>query len=100
VLAVAQKAQGLIAQIKARADVRLVTVIEENRDGLPEERERWALDRTNRFPKKSAEFVNLPSGAFVYKMSAAETPSNEAEILASGGRRRGHDGTHSRKLLG
>jgi nucleoside-triphosphatase len=45
VLTVAQKGQGLIAQVKARADVRLVTVTEENRDGLPEELERWVRDR-------------------------------------------------------
>lgn len=44
-LTVAQKGQGLIAQVKARADVRLVTVTEENRDGLPEELERWVRDR-------------------------------------------------------
>jgi len=45
VLTVAQKGQGLIAQVKARADVRLVTVTEANRDGLPEELERWVWDR-------------------------------------------------------
>jgi nucleoside-triphosphatase len=44
-LTVAQKGQGLIAQVKARADVRLVTVTEENRDGLPEELECWVRDR-------------------------------------------------------
>jgi nucleoside-triphosphatase THEP1 len=45
VLAVAQKGQGLIAQVKARADVRLVTATDENRDGLPEELEPWMWDR-------------------------------------------------------
>jgi nucleoside-triphosphatase len=45
VLTVAQRGQGLIAQIKARAEVRLVTVTEENRDALPEELERWARDQ-------------------------------------------------------
>jgi nucleoside-triphosphatase THEP1 len=45
VLTVAQKGQGLIAQVKARADVRLVTVTMENRDTLPEELERWVRDR-------------------------------------------------------
>jgi nucleoside-triphosphatase len=45
VLTVAQKGQGLIAQVKARADVHLMTVTEENRDGLPEELERWVRDR-------------------------------------------------------
>jgi len=45
VLTVAQGGQGLIAQVKGRADVRLVTVTEENRDGLPEELERWVRDR-------------------------------------------------------
>jgi nucleoside-triphosphatase len=45
VLTVAQKGQGLIAQVKARADVRLVTVTDQNRDGLPEELERWVRDR-------------------------------------------------------
>jgi nucleoside-triphosphatase len=37
VLTVALKGQGLIAQVKTRVDVRLVTVTEANRDGLPEE---------------------------------------------------------------
>ena len=41
VLTVAQRGQGLIAQVKARADVRLVLVTEENRDQLPEELDRW-----------------------------------------------------------
>jgi nucleoside-triphosphatase len=45
VLTVAQNGQGLIAQVKARSDVRLVTVTDENRDGLSEELERWARDR-------------------------------------------------------
>jgi nucleoside-triphosphatase len=45
VLTVAQKGQGLIAQVKARADVRLETVTMENRDTLPEELERLARDR-------------------------------------------------------
>jgi hypothetical protein len=45
VATVAQKGQGLIAQVKARTDVHLLTVMEENRDGLPEELERWVRDR-------------------------------------------------------
>jgi nucleoside-triphosphatase len=45
VLTVARKGQGLIAQVKDRVDVRLVTVTEENRDGLPEELEGWVRDR-------------------------------------------------------
>jgi nucleoside-triphosphatase len=45
VLTVAQKGGGLIAQVKARTDVRLVTVNDENRDGLPEGLERWVRDR-------------------------------------------------------
>jgi nucleoside-triphosphatase THEP1 len=45
VLTVAQQGPGLIAQVKARADVRLVTVTEDNRDGLSEELERWVRDR-------------------------------------------------------
>jgi nucleoside-triphosphatase len=45
VLTVAQKGQGLIAQVKARPDVRLVTVTEESRDGLPEDLERLVRDR-------------------------------------------------------
>ncbi len=44
VLTVAQKGPGVIAQVKTRADVRLVTVTEKNRDGLPEELERWVRD--------------------------------------------------------
>jgi nucleoside-triphosphatase THEP1 len=44
-LTVAQKGQGLIGQVKARPDVRLVTVTEGNRDGLPEELERRVRDR-------------------------------------------------------
>jgi hypothetical protein len=39
-MTVAHKGQGLIAQVKARADVRLVPVHDENRDRLPEELER------------------------------------------------------------
>ena len=45
VLTVAQKGQRLVAEVKARADVRLVPVTEENGDGLPEELERWVRDR-------------------------------------------------------
>jgi nucleoside-triphosphatase len=45
VLTIAPKGRGLIAQVKARADVRLVTVTEEDRDGLPEELERCVRDR-------------------------------------------------------
>jgi nucleoside-triphosphatase THEP1 len=45
VLTVAQKDQGLIAQVKARADVHLVTVTEENRDERFQEVERWVRDR-------------------------------------------------------
>jgi hypothetical protein len=45
VLTVAQKGQGLIGQVKARPDVRLVTVTEANRDGLPEELECGVRDR-------------------------------------------------------
>jgi hypothetical protein len=45
VLTVAQKGQGLIAQAKVRADVRLVMVPKENRDTLPEELERWVRER-------------------------------------------------------
>jgi nucleoside-triphosphatase len=44
ILTVAQKGQGLIAQVKARADVRLILVNDENRDRLPEELERWARE--------------------------------------------------------
>jgi len=44
VMTVAQKGQELIAQVKARTDVRLVTVTEENRAGLPEELERRVRD--------------------------------------------------------
>jgi nucleoside-triphosphatase len=44
VLTVAEKGQGLIAQVKARANVRLVRVTEANRDGLPEELERWVRE--------------------------------------------------------
>lgn len=45
VLTVAQKGRGLIARVKTRADIRLVTVTEQNRDGLPEELDRWVRDR-------------------------------------------------------
>ncbi len=45
VLTVAQKGRGLIGQVKARPDVRLVTVTEANRDGLPGELERGVRDR-------------------------------------------------------
>lgn len=41
VATVALKGQGLIAAVKARKDVRLVHVTNDNRDGLPEELERW-----------------------------------------------------------
>jgi nucleoside-triphosphatase len=44
VLTVAQKGPGLIAQVTARADVRLVMVTKANRDGLAEELERWVRD--------------------------------------------------------
>jgi len=44
VITVAQKGQGLIAQVKASTDVHLVTATEANRDGLPEELERWVRD--------------------------------------------------------
>jgi nucleoside-triphosphatase len=44
VLTVAQKGQGLIAQVKARADVRLVTTTKDNRDGLPQELEHWVRE--------------------------------------------------------
>jgi nucleoside-triphosphatase len=52
VLTIAEKGQGLIAQVKARADVRLVTVTDENRDSLPVELERWLRDRSQEFPPK------------------------------------------------
>ena len=45
VLTLAQKGQGLIAQVKARADVCLATVTAANRDRLPEELERWVRGR-------------------------------------------------------
>jgi nucleoside-triphosphatase len=41
VATVAQKGQGLIAQVKACADICLVTVTDESRDGLPLELEDW-----------------------------------------------------------
>ncbi len=42
---VAMKGGGLIAAVKARPDVRLVTVTDENRDPLPAELEAWVRDR-------------------------------------------------------
>jgi nucleoside-triphosphatase len=45
VLTVAQNGRGLIGQVKGRPDVRLVTVTEANRDGLPGELERRVRDR-------------------------------------------------------
>jgi nucleoside-triphosphatase len=45
VMTVSQKGPGLIGQVKARGDAHLVTVAEANRDGLPEELERWARER-------------------------------------------------------
>ena len=45
VATVALKGPGLIARVKARADVRLVAVADENREGLPEELERWLRGR-------------------------------------------------------
>lgn len=45
IMTVAQRGRGLIAQVKYRADVRLVTVTKENRDTLPEELERWVRER-------------------------------------------------------
>jgi nucleoside-triphosphatase len=41
VATVARKGGGLIAEVKARGDVRLVEVTPENRDGLPAELEGW-----------------------------------------------------------
>jgi nucleoside-triphosphatase len=41
VATVAMKGGGLIEQVKGRADVRLVEVAAENRDGLPAELEAW-----------------------------------------------------------
>jgi nucleoside-triphosphatase len=38
---VALKGEGLIAQVKTRPDVRLLHVTPENREGLPEQLERW-----------------------------------------------------------
>jgi len=40
VMTLAEKDQELIAQVKARADVRPVLVNDENRDWLPDEQER------------------------------------------------------------
>jgi len=48
VLTVAWNGPGPIGQVKARADIRLVTVREENPDGLAEELERWVRDRLRR----------------------------------------------------
>jgi nucleoside-triphosphatase len=45
---VAMKGGGLIAEVKARLDVRLVEVTVENRDRLPAELEAWARGRTLR----------------------------------------------------
>jgi nucleoside-triphosphatase len=45
VVTVAEKGQGLIAQVKARGDAWLVRVTQENRARLPEELERWVRDR-------------------------------------------------------
>jgi nucleoside-triphosphatase len=42
---VAMKGGGLIAEAKAREDVRLVEVAEENRDTLPAELEAWVRER-------------------------------------------------------
>jgi nucleoside-triphosphatase len=45
VATVALAGGGLIAEAKARPDVRLVEVTAANRDGLPEELEQWVRDR-------------------------------------------------------
>jgi nucleoside-triphosphatase len=45
---VAMKGGGLIAEAKARADVRLVKVTEVNRDRLPGELEAWVRNRVGR----------------------------------------------------
>jgi hypothetical protein len=45
VATVAVRGGGLIAEVKARPDVRLVEVTSGNRDGLPEEVERWVRER-------------------------------------------------------
>lgn len=41
VATVALKGQGLIAAVKARTDVRLIHVTNDNRDRLPDELEPW-----------------------------------------------------------
>jgi nucleoside-triphosphatase len=48
VATVAMKGGGLIAEAKARQDVRVVEVNPENRDGLPEEMEAWVRGRVPR----------------------------------------------------
>jgi nucleoside-triphosphatase len=45
VVTVAMKGDGLIAEVKARKDVRLVGVTPENRDSLPAELAAWVRDR-------------------------------------------------------
>jgi hypothetical protein len=45
VLTVAREGRGLIVHVKARAEVCLGTVTEDNRDGLPQGLERWVRDR-------------------------------------------------------
>lgn len=45
VATVALKGHGLIAAVKARPDVRLLHLTHDNRDGLPEELERWLQKR-------------------------------------------------------
>ncbi len=45
VATVAMKGSGLIAAVKARPDVRLVTVTEETRGQLPDELAAWLRDR-------------------------------------------------------
>ena len=44
---VALRGGGLIAEVKARADVRLVEVTDANREGLPAELERWVRGRVS-----------------------------------------------------
>jgi nucleoside-triphosphatase len=44
----ALKGGGLIAEVKAREDVRLVEVTPGNRDGLPAELERWVRESAPR----------------------------------------------------
>jgi nucleoside-triphosphatase len=48
VATVAMRGGGLIAAVKARADVELVELTVGNRDGLPETLEAWARDRLAR----------------------------------------------------